>query len=153
VSEQGLAEVAHVLDLLRGQLVEQVPPDALDVDRGRGLERLEAVVGEDGELPAAVLLADLTPDPAALLEPGDGVREPAAGGQAAIGELAHPHHAAGRLGQGDEDLVVGVRDARGVLQLPVQAVLEEECAEEPGAPGALLVGVEPARLGGRLAGL
>jgi hypothetical protein len=152
VAEQRLAEVAHVLDLLGGELIEQVRADALDVDGGRGLQRREAVVGQDGELPAAVLLADLPAHPAALLQPGDGVGQAAAGGQAPVGQLAHPHHPAGRLGEGDEDLVVGVRDARRVLQLPVQPVGEQLGAEEPGAPGALLVGVEPPRLGGRLAG-
>ena len=67
---------------------------ALDVHRRRGLQRGEALVGEDGELTAAVLGADLPAHPAALLEPGHRVREPAARGQAAVGELAHPHHPA-----------------------------------------------------------
>ena len=62
------------------------------------------------------------------------------------GELAHAHHAAGRLGERDQDLVVGVRDAGVVGELAVQAVLEELGAVEPRPPGALLLGVEPPRL-------
>ena len=107
------------------ELVEQVRAHALDVHRRGGLERGEALVGEDGELPAAVLGADLPAHPAALLEPGHRVREPAAGGQAAVGELAHPHHPAGRLRQRHEDLVVGVRDAGLVGELAVEPVLQQ----------------------------
>src|SRR4051812_22547526 len=44
VAEQGLADVPHVLDLLRAELVEQVGTDAGDVHRGRRLERGEPVV-------------------------------------------------------------------------------------------------------------
>ena len=63
------------------------------------------------------------------------------------GELAHPQHPVRRLGQVDEDLVVGVRDAGGVHELAVEPVLQQQRAEQPGPPRLLLVGVEPARLG------
>jgi hypothetical protein len=97
----------------------------------------------DGELTAAVLGADLPAHPAALLQPGDRVGEPAAGGQAAVGELAHPQRPALGLRQLDQDLVVGVGDAGLPGQLAVQPVLQEHPAVHGGPPGALLVGVEP----------
>ena len=53
--QQRLADVPHRGDLRRGELVEQVGADALHVHRRGGLEGGEALVGEDGELPAAVL--------------------------------------------------------------------------------------------------
>ena len=48
---------------------------------------------------------------------------------------------------GDEDLVVRVGDAGLVGELAVEPVLQQLGAVEPGAPGLLLLGVEPARLG------
>ena len=110
------------------------------------LERGEPLVGEDGEQPAAVLGAHLPAHPAALLQPGHRVRQPAAGGQAPVGQLAHPHHPVGRFGEGDQDLVVGVRDAGLVGELAVERVLQQQRAVQPGTPGLLLLGVQPARL-------
>src|SRR3712207_8667784 len=48
------------------------------------------------------------------------VGEPAARRQRRAGELAHPQRAAGRLGEPHEDLVVGVREPRLPLELPVE---------------------------------
>src|SRR3982750_1299751 len=69
VTEQRLADVAHVLDLLGGELVEQVDAHTLDMDGSRRLQGGEALVGEDGELTATVVGTDLAAHPAALLQP------------------------------------------------------------------------------------
>src|SRR3954466_438115 len=149
VAKQGLADVAHRRDLLGGELVEQMRAHALDVHRRGGLQGGEPLLGEDGELAAAVVRADLPADPAALLQPGHGVRETAAGGQAAVGELTHPHHPVRALRQRDTDLAGAVRDPRLTGELAVETVLKQQRAVEPGAPGLLLVGIQPPGLAGR----
>ena len=57
------------------ELVEQVRAHALHVHRRGGLEGGEPVVGEDGELTAAVAPRNLPAHPAAFLQPRDRVRE------------------------------------------------------------------------------
>ena len=66
--------------------------------------------------------ARLAADPAEPLELSHSMGQPAARGEAPVGQLAHPHPAFRLLGEGDQDLVVGVRDAGGVGQLAVEPV-------------------------------
>src|SRR5580692_5296228 len=68
---------------------------------------------------AAVGGAVRAANPAALLQPGDGVRQAALAGGGCLGELAHPQCPAWCLGQPHQDLVVAVRDAGALLQLPL----------------------------------
>ena len=56
-------------ELLRGEVVEEVPAHALDVHGRGGFERGEALVGEHGELTAPIGGARLAAHPAQLLEP------------------------------------------------------------------------------------
>ncbi len=143
--EPDIESAMDELSPLGEQLASRLARALGGTDRVQGYGK-GAVVGQDGELAATVLLAHLPADPTALLEPGDGVREPAARGQAPVGQLAHPHPPARRLGQRHEDLVVRVGDAGLVDELTVEPVEQQLRAVEPRAPRLLLLGVQPARL-------
>lgn len=81
MTEQRLTDLPELVDLLRCELVEQVGPNAFDVTRGGIRQHREACVGEYGERSAAVGGAVLATYPTGLLQPGDGVGQPAAGGE------------------------------------------------------------------------
>ena len=84
-----------------------------------------AGVGEDGEVAAAVVGGPLAAHPAALLQAGDGVRQPALRLVGPAGEVAHPAAAARRLRQHREDDVGGVAEPGVALQLGVQGARHE----------------------------
>jgi len=69
-----LAELSHLLGRKR---IEQMRPHTFNVPRRGGFKRSKPRVGQYSELAPAVGRAELAPDPALLLEPGDGVRQPA----------------------------------------------------------------------------
>ena len=108
-------------------------------------ERGEALVGEHGDLAAAVGRAVHPADPAAFLQPGHRVRHAALAGRGRLGELRHPQRAVRRLGQPDQDLVVGERHPGIALQLGVNGGEEPLPGLDRLPPGVLLVGAQPAR--------
>jgi hypothetical protein len=126
------------------QHVEEVRAHLLDVPARRGVEPVEARVGELGELAALVGGARAAVHPPRLLHAGHGVAEPAARGHRVRGQLAHPQPAVRGLGQPHEDLEVGVRQAGVLLQLALDALEEQAVRGEEAAPGVLLLVVEPA---------
>ena len=78
-----------------GERPEHRLADGVDVPGGHRDDDVPAGVGEDGEVAAAVVGRALAADPAPLLEPRDGVREPALGLVGPAGEVAHPAAAGG----------------------------------------------------------
>ena len=106
--------------LLGGQRVEHRLADGVDVPGRDRPDDVPAGVGEDGEVAAAVVGGALAPHPAALLEPGDGVRQPALRLVGPAGQVAHPPAAVGRLRQHRQHDVGGVADAGVALQLGVE---------------------------------
>src|SRR3984893_1399319 len=99
---------------------------------------------EDRERAALVALAALPHDQAPGFHPVDLVREPAAGLGGPVGKLGHPHPAARRLGELDEDLVIVHGQPEG-MQVPVELAHEKLCQAYVGAPRALFLFGEPAR--------
>ncbi|CAM5676181.1 MFS transporter [Streptomyces canarius] len=89
------------------------------------------------------LAARLLPKDAPL-QPGHRVREPAAGDLQGLGEIGHAQPSAGGLGEVGQHRVEQVRHAALLLELPVDGVLQETGGGHVGAPGALLLGGEPA---------
>jgi polyisoprenoid-binding protein YceI len=90
---------------------------------GGCLQGGEALAGEVGEGPPPVDGARDPLDPARPLQAGHGVAEPARRRTGEIGQVVHPDGAVGSLGQSNEDLVVGDRDAGLLLRLTFEGEL------------------------------
>ncbi|MEV4580725.1 hypothetical protein AB0K16_46605 [Nonomuraea jabiensis] len=60
-------------------------------------------------------------------------------------QLAHAHGPIGRLGEQDQQLVVGRRHACPGQQIALQAVGQQAAGQAEGPPGPLFVVVEPSR--------
>ena len=73
-----------------------------------------------------------------------GARGASATTASTLGELAHPQAAVGRLGEADEDLVVGHGDAVVALHVPVEGLGQQDVRGDPAAPRPLLVRGQPA---------
>src|SRR5215470_10001686 len=129
--------------LLGGERVEQGPADLLDVAGGGRHQHRVPLVGELRELPAPVGRAVPAADPAALLQAGHSVRDPALARRSSLGELAHAQGVARRLGEPHQDLVVGQRDPGVALQLRVDGREKRVAGPDEGAPGLLLLVRQP----------
>ena len=75
---------------------------------------------------------------------------PGAGVAHRVGEHRHPQPVAVGLGEPDQDLVLRQGDPVLLAQVPVEAIHEQGRADQEGAPGALLVLVEPGHVRGVL---
>src|SRR4051794_1408023 len=144
---EGLADLSQRdpqrLDLVGRQGIEHRPAHALDVSGRRGLEHVEPGVREYAEHAPAVVRARLAVHVAALLHTSHGMRDAAAGAEHAVRELGHPQPPVGRLGEGDEDLVLGQRHPALVRELPVHLLRHQPGDVEERAPDALLLGRQP----------
>ena len=120
--------------------------DVLGVLRRRAFDGLSAGVGQSHHQAAAVLRALLAGDEAALLHPGDVVRQAAAVPADLGAELTRPEHAAGRLRQRMEHRVVGARQAASRDELLFQRGVQVLVQVEVRLPHVLLAVVEPSRL-------
>ena len=139
--------IFHVhLHLLGGERIQHQRAHLLHVP-GRGLGDLAvAVLGELGDRAAPVAVRAHPPHPAALLQPRHHVREPGRRGRGARGEVAHPQRAGGFLAEHHEHEVAEVRQVGVPLQLGVQRAGQQHRDHREGAPGPLLVVVQPPRL-------
>ena len=138
--EQCVADLSQLLLLGGGQLIEEVDADALDVVRRGRLERREPLVREHRQGAAAVGGAALAPHPSGAFEPGDRVREAAAGRLGRVRELAHAQAPLGCLREHDEDLVVAERQSGIALEVALELLPEKAGREDPVEPDlALLV--------------
>ena len=110
----------------------------------RGVEPVEARVGELGELAALVGGARAAAHPPCLLHAGHGVAEPAAGGH----RVRRPARSSAACGPGPRTAARGSRSRRAagrvLLQLALDALEEQAVRGEEAAPGVLLLVVEPA---------
>ncbi len=109
------------LDLLGVEVAGEVLVDAAQVDRGGAAQGAAALVGEDGEPAAAVVLAALPADQPGLHHPVDQPRQPALGEQHRRRQLLHAQPAPRGLGQVEEHVVA----AQGQAALGHQLVLEQ----------------------------
>ena len=115
----------------------------------RGLrQRHAALLGEHRLDAAAVGDAGVPGDEPGGLHPADRVGDPGAGVAHRVGEHRHPEPVAGGLGEPDQDLVLRQRDPVLLAQVAVEPVHEQRRADQEGAPGALLLLVEPGDVGG-----
>src|SRR6185437_2459387 len=137
--------VLDLLELTRGQAVDEVPPHVLHVVRGDPLDGRDALAGEHGERAPLVALALVAPDQAAIFHPRDLMGEPAPGLAGGVGELGHSQPLARGLGQLDQDLVV-VPVEPVHAQVPVELAQQQLGQVDGGAPRLLLVRAEPAWL-------
>jgi hypothetical protein len=102
-------------------------------------------MGQHDERPALVGGAILARDQAAALHAGDVVGQPALLPLQVLHELEHPQPPVGRLGQQHQDVVVGQRQPRRLLQIPVQPGVQPRAHLQQAPPGPLLVVGQPLR--------
>src|SRR5262249_19568403 len=93
------ADFAELPHLFGYQDIHQRPAYLIDVPWRGGGQHGEALVGQLRDLAAAVGRAVQPLNPAAFLEPGDGVRQPALAVARCPGQLGHPERPVRRLGQ------------------------------------------------------
>src|SRR5262249_36846481 len=137
------ADLAKLLDLVGCQDVDQRCAYLLDMTWcGSGQSR-EAFVRELRDLAAAVGRAVSPLHPAAFLEPGYRVGQPALAVRRRPRELGHSQRPAGRLGQVHEDLVVPVRQPGIADELCVGCREDRLARLQEQAPGALLLIAQP----------
>ena len=138
------ADLGELPDLLRSECVEDRVSYGFDVTGCRVLQQGHALVGEDRQLAAdsgGVLLA---PHIAGVLEPADGVGQPAESDLQKACQLRHAESPLGRRGQVGEQGVVGEGDAGVPPEPPVEVVGQVGREVQVGAPGPALLGVQPA---------
>ena len=102
----GLADLRQLPHLIRGECIEDNAAYRLDVPGGSLGEQVRALVGEDSELATLVGGVPAATDVPRLLQPGDGVGEPATRDLEALGQLGHGQGPVGRDGQAGEQVVV-----------------------------------------------
>src|SRR5215203_7009935 len=87
--EHRVGNGAQLVNLLRGDRVEQHRPNALDMARGRRAQYIEPSVGECCEIAALVGFASPSLDPAGLFKAAGGMRELALRGSRDESEVGH----------------------------------------------------------------
>ena len=127
------------LDVGVGEVAGEVLFDPVPVVAAGLLHRGAALVGEDDEDRAAVVLGAHTLDEAGLFHSVDDAGEAALAVEDSFGELVHPQ-ATGGLLELDEGVVPAHGDSGIALELGVEDVDECQCALEVEAPGAQPLG-------------
>lgn len=143
------ADLAEALgedgELLGGEHVDQQLADQGYVPGGGPAQHLPALVGEFGEDAAHVARAGAAADQAHPLQLGDLVGEAALGGDQLLRQFGHPQGAGRGGGEVHQDLVLGVGEARVLLELALQPAVEQIARGDEAPPGGHLALVEPAR--------
>jgi len=133
-------------EFFRGHQVDEVVSDVLDVGRDGAFQATQADVGEFGEDAASVVLARDAADQVGLFHAADLMGQPAAGGQDAVGEVAHPQGPVGGLGQQHQDAVFRQGETAGADEFAVKLLHQPLVAVQIGSPAPLFGGGEPTRL-------
>ena len=109
--EHALPEPAELAQLLAREAAQEQPAHALEMRAARLVERLAPGGRDLGEVAARVLVAlDALEQPRAL-EPVDEPGQAAAAQQHRVGQLGHAHAALGLIGEEEQHLVRGQRQA------------------------------------------
>ena len=130
--------------IANGEHVDEVASHRPHVRRRGADQQLPPLLGELSQGAASVGRALPSSDPAGVLHAGDLVRQPRSGGQRHVGEVAHPQLSVRCLGEPDEDLVVGHRQAVVGFEVTIERVGQQDVRRDPPAPGLLLLGGQPA---------
>src|SRR5438093_5818270 len=129
-SLQAAPDPAEHVELLVGEVHDEVAADAVEVGAaGRG-ELRAAGCGQDGEGAARVALARLALEEPLASEPVDQAGQAAAAEQDRRRQIVHPHPALGGVGEVHEDLVRGHAQAVGGLELRVERLDEVRVRSE-----------------------
>jgi hypothetical protein len=104
---------------------------------GRGPQPFHPVVGEDGVDYPAVVLRRLAPHQARPPHPFEKPGQTARAVDDCPRELAHLEPAAPCLGEAQQDIVLGQRDARLVLHLPFEHGRQPEARSRADAQGEM----------------
>ena len=122
-----------------GEVAGEVLFDRVPVVAAGSLHRVAAVVGEDDENRAAVVLGANAADEAGLFHSVDDTGEAALAAEDPLGELVHAQ-TVGRLLEVNEHVVPAQRNAGVAVELGVEHVDQCERALEVEAPGAQPLG-------------
>jgi hypothetical protein len=142
---QAAQESGHGTGLIVGQEGGEVLAHAVQVYRGGSAQPLHPVVGHHGVDDTQVFPRRLPPHQAGPPHPPEQPGEASRAVQDGIGEIAHLQSPAGRLGESQQDIVLGQGDARSPLHLPLkhrhQPVVRKDEVRPGTQPDAVAPGV------------